>query len=85
MSTPIVCVIDLGTYNRDDKGRFVKTYTLSHEVEQSGKILRIQRTVPAPSVERIGSALMKLPNANNILVLDRDGNDITFDFICFQD
>lgn len=78
--------IDLGTVNRDRKGRFVKVFTLAYEttVKETGETVKLVRHLPASGVERIGKYLMKTSEtyARNIEVLDK-GDDCTFDFACF--
>lgn len=82
-------VIDLGTINRDRKGRFAKVFTLAYETraQGSGEPVKVVRRLPATGVETVGKVLAKASEdvAWNIEVLDSNGNDVTSDFACFQD
>ena len=89
MTTTALPVIDLGTHNRDYRtGRYVRTYTLRHTAKRNGTPHIIQRTIPATGIERLGRVLMNCADRGtvwNIEVLDKSGQDVTFDFKCFQD
>lgn len=78
-------VRNLGTLNRDLRtGRFVKTFTLSYEKEDG----ILTRTLPAAGIERVGSVIARCAEREtvwNIAVFDKDGEDVTFEFKCFQD
>lgn len=89
MTTVTLPVLNLGTLNRDwTTGQFVATYTLRYTTERYGIETVIERTLPAASIERIGVVTMRCAERGttwNIEVIDKDGNDVTFDFACFQD
>lgn len=89
MTTATLPVLNLGTLNRDrTTGQFVATYTLRYTTERYGIETVIQRTLPATGIERIGVVVMRGAERGtcwNIEVFDKDGNDVTFDFACFQD
>ncbi|MGW6638521.1 hypothetical protein [Streptomyces cyaneofuscatus] len=78
-------VRNMGTINRDPRtGRFVKTFTLSYEKEEG----IVTRTLPAAGIERVGSVVARLAEREtvwNVAVFDKDGEDVTFEFRCFQD
>jgi phosphoribosyl-dephospho-CoA transferase len=88
MTTATLPVIDLGTLDRDlTTGQFVTTYTLRYTTVRSGAETVIQRTLPAASIERIGVVTARCADRGvvwDIEVIDKDGNDVTFDFACFQ-
>jgi hypothetical protein len=73
---------------RDHRGRYVPTFTLryTHEVPLLGArdVERTART--AADIERMGTLLLRQPEDRlyNIAVLDSKGDDVTFDFTCFQ-
>lgn len=81
-------IIDLGAVTREN-GRFVKTYTLTYEATlPAGETVKFVRKLPASGIERMGAKLTCLPfdddRIGNIAVVDTAGEDITFDFKCFQ-
>lgn len=89
MTTATLPVIDLGTLDRDlTTGQFVTTYTLRYTTERYGIETIIERTLPAASIERIGVVTARCAARGtvwDIEVLDKDGDDVTFNFACFQD
>lgn len=89
MTTTTLPVLDLGTLNRDiATGQFVTTYTLRYTTERRGIETVIQRTLPAASIERIGVVTARCADRGvvwDIEVIDKDGVDVTVDFVCFQD
>jgi hypothetical protein len=73
---------------RDARGRYIRTYTIRWEQALPGRpdrtITRAGRT--ARQIEILGTALTRWPEDQvfNIAVLDSHGDDVTFDFKCFQ-
>jgi hypothetical protein len=73
---------------RDARGRYIRTYTLRWEQAVPGHpdrtITRPGRT--AREVEILGTVLARRPEdaVFNIAVLNAAGDDVTFDFKCFQ-
>lgn len=86
-STPRV--IDHGIHNRDfATGRFVATFTLRYASERNGVEAITQRQIPASGIETVGAVVASSARRGtvwDIEVLDKDGNDVTFEFACFQD
>jgi hypothetical protein len=76
------------TRRRDSRGRYLRTYTLRWTRARHGgeevQVERVGRT--AREIERIGALLIRQPEEQvyNIAVLARGGEDVTFDFACFQ-
>jgi hypothetical protein len=73
---------------RDARGRYIRTYTIRWEQALPG---RPDRTIEqagrtAREVENLGTALARWPEDQvfNIAVHDSRGDDVTFDFKCFQ-
>lgn len=86
----MIQTIELGTLNRDPNGRFTKTYTLSYETHREGssEVVKVERRLPARSIERIGKVINRAADKGtvwNIEVLDASREDVTSDFACFQD
>lgn len=80
--------INLGAVTREN-GRFVKTCTLSYEAAlPTGETVKFVRGLSASGIERMGAKLALLPfdddRIGNISVTDKAGEDITFNFECFQ-
>jgi hypothetical protein len=89
-TTDTLRVIDFrtGRRPRDDKGRFLPTFTLSYEATlPGGEVARFVRSLTADGVEMIGRKLTSIdfddPRIDNIEVTDRNGCDVTFGFACF--
>lgn len=71
-----------GTVKRDIRtGRFVPTFTISYTCDNGRHV----RVLPASGINTIGKGLMACADgvAWDVEVLDREGNDVTFDFACF--
>ncbi len=89
MATTDIRTIDMGTLNRDQHGRFVKTFTLVYETrdKDTGEIVKVARHLPAARFEHFGKLVSRAGDRGkvwNIQVLDGE-DDVTFDFPCFQD
>lgn len=73
---------------RDARGRYLRTYTLRWEQAVPGRPNRtVERTGrTARQVEIIGTVLARQPEDQvfNVAVLNAAGDDVTFDFACFQ-
>lgn len=89
--TPPMRVIDVRTAKtpRDDKGRFLPTFTLTYEaILSGGEIVQFVRKLTADGVEHLGRAITAIdfddPRINNVGVTNKAGNDVTFDFDCFR-
>lgn len=89
--TPPMRVIDFRTSKapRDDKGRFLPTFTLTYEATlPSSEVVRFVRKLTAAGVEHLGRAITAIdfddPRIDNVGVTDKAGDDVTFDFECFR-
>ncbi|WP_329214871.1 hypothetical protein OG352_05400 [Streptomyces sp. NBC_01485] len=72
-----------GVLRRDLRtGRFVKVYTLTYAAPSGTHV----RTLPARGIETVGRVISRCADRHevwDIAVTDKDGNDVTFDFLCF--
>ncbi|MFF5261445.1 hypothetical protein ACFY4C_21080 [Actinomadura viridis] len=80
--------IDMGTVRRRDKrGRFLPVFALTYETTRDGQDVKVVRRLPADGIELVGTTISRLADreqAWNIAVTNSAGDDVTFDFACFQ-